>query len=83
MGFWRKKKPEKEKGNGPPLRGEPDYESLRIVPGYYIERDPRIIIDNINKAGGISNWMKGKRAEASNQLPEASDKTHRSSEDPA
>ncbi len=76
MGFWRKKKP--EKGNGAPrAEGEPDYETLRIVPGHYIERDIGAAIDALNRSGILKEFSK-----SSNRPEQASDKPHRSSEDP-
>lgn len=74
MGFWRKAK--SEKGNGA-LRGEPDYSSIRVVPGHYIEKDVQSVIDAINKSGILKKFSK-----SSNRSEQASDKPHRSSEDP-
>ncbi len=79
-GFWRKKKPEKDNGaqkdDGPQM-GKPDYESLRIVRGFYIERDIDAAIEVLNKSG-VLKWF----GKPSNRPEQASDKPQRSSEDP-
>ena len=78
MGFLRKTKSEKENDalrRG--VKGEPNYESLRIVRGFYIEKDLQSAIDAINKSG-ILKWF----SQSSRQSEKDADKPHRSSEDP-
>lgn len=76
----RKKKSEKGAAVG---RGNPDYSTLRVVSGHYIERDVHALIDEINRAGGLLEWSKRNRTESSSPSEGASDKPHRSSEEPA
>ena len=68
-----------EKGGGRKER-KPDYSSIRVVSGFYIERDVDALIDHINKSGILSR-LKRDAAKSSSQSEQDSEKPHRSSED--
>lgn len=73
----RKAKSERGSATG---MGNPDYSSLRVVSGHYIERDVHALIDEINQAGGLAAWSKGK-TESSDSSESASGKPRRSSKE--